>query len=227
MVESDSVRNWVAISSAMIGVTLTILILIITLLGGEGTTFDTLGNRIIIYLLLVAFVLFVNAVTTNARVLYEMARASEESFVNKWIKFAEFSFGLGFTLVIVTFALTTYIYVDILASTILMVVAWIIMFIYTFLNDPADKSVFANGMAANNGRIGTDGSAFPNERFFIKCFSPLRIFASRIEDVGKNHRRAAEDVIFKLDTFIDRNIILNLDMIADSDVVPHIHILPK
>lgn len=143
--EADSVRNWVAISSAMIGVTLTILILIVTLLGGlgGGTPFNYLGNKVIIYLLLVAFVLFVNAVTTNARVLYEMARASEETFVNRWIKFAEFSFGLGFTLVVITFALTTYIYVDILASTILMVVAWIIMFIYTFLNDPTDKSVFA------------------------------------------------------------------------------------
>ncbi|MFX1535553.1 MAG: hypothetical protein ACFFDI_15115 [Promethearchaeota archaeon] len=140
MVEADSVRNWVAISSAMIGVTLTILILIMTLF---PSGFDNLGTKLIVYLLLISFVLFVNSVTTNSRVLYELARQSPEGFVNKWVKFAEFSFGLGFTLVIITFALTAYLIVDIIASTILMLVAWIVMFIYSFLNDPTDTSVFA------------------------------------------------------------------------------------
>ncbi|MFX1251747.1 MAG: hypothetical protein ACFFCZ_09075 [Promethearchaeota archaeon] len=139
MVEADSVRNWVAISSAMIGVTLTILILIMTLY----PDFDNIGSKLIVYLLLASFVLFVNSVTTNSRVLYELARKSPENFVNKWVKFAEFSFGLGFTLIIITFALAARLIVDIIASTILMLVAWIVMFIYTFLNDPTDTSVFA------------------------------------------------------------------------------------
>lgn len=173
MVEPNSIQNWVTISSTMIGVTLTILTLVLTFLVPQDPNFDMLGRRLIVYLLLAAFILFVNAVTTNSRVLYELTRDAEESFINTWIKFAEFSFGLGFTLIIVTFALTSYIYVDILAATILMTVAWIIMFIYTFLNDPLDTSLFAALRSAKR-----------NLWFIMEVVSLIFLYVDELDIIG-------------------------------------------
>ena len=57
--------------------------------------------------------------------------------------------------------------------------------------------------------------------------APLRELAARIEHVGEDHRRAAEDVILQGHPLVDRHVVLDLDMIADGDVVAHVDVLPQ
>jgi hypothetical protein len=136
-------RTWSNISSVMIGATLTILALI--------WSFSTTGGIITSsILLLVSFSLFVNATTINEKIIYEIGKGTEEKYVNRWISFAEYSFGLGFTLEIISFAILGYKYIynylspgDTLFSLILPIIflasVWCIMIIYNILN-AYDKS---------------------------------------------------------------------------------------
>ena len=126
---AENIKNWVEISSVMIGVSLTVLTLIIGFI-----PLDSIFMRACVWTLLMAVILFTNAVTTNAKTMYEMARESPEHIIDRWVKFAEFSFGLGFTMVLSAFAFVTYQIVDIIAPTMLLGSAWLIMVIYTSLD---------------------------------------------------------------------------------------------
>ena len=121
MTENMNIKNWVEISSVMIGVSLTVLTLILGFL-----PIDSLIMRACVWALLVAVVLFTNALTTNAKALYELSQGTEK--IDHWIKFAEFSFGFAFTLVLSAFAFISYRIVDdIIAPSILLGSAWLIM----------------------------------------------------------------------------------------------------
>ena len=126
---SENIKNWVEISSVMIGVSLTVLTLMIGFL-----PLDSIFMRVCVWALLLAVILFTNAVTTNAKTMYEMARDSPQNIIERWVKFAEFSFGLGFTMLISAFAFVSYKMVDIIAPTTLLVSAWLIMMLYTHLD---------------------------------------------------------------------------------------------
>ena len=79
-----------------------------------------------------------------------------------------------------------------------------------------DEGVLADGVAANNGAVGAECCAFFYERGTdLVHFSDFR---SRVVDVGKNHRRAAEDAAFQGDTFIDADVVLDLAFVADDCV---------
>ena len=114
------VKNWLLLSVELIGVTLTILTLM--------WTFDTL-IPIVSYMLLVAFIIFINAVTTNSKLIYEAAHDADKEILRKWESFAEYSFGIGFTLVICAFAVGAYVILgeDLIGPTLFMGSAWIIM----------------------------------------------------------------------------------------------------
>lgn len=127
---AENIKNWVEISSVMIGVSLTVL----TLMIGFRYPLDSIFLRASAWALLVAVILFTNAVTTNAKTMYEMSRGSPQNIIDRWVKFAEFSFGLGFTMVLSAFAFVTYQIVDIIAPTILLGSAWLIMMFYTYLD---------------------------------------------------------------------------------------------
>lgn len=127
MTENMNIKNWVEISSVMIGVSLTVLTLIFGFI-----EINSLLMRACVWALLGAVVLFTNALTTNAKALYELSQGAEK--INHWIKFAEFSFGFAFTLVLSAFAIISYRIVDIIAPTVLLGSAWLIMISYTYLD---------------------------------------------------------------------------------------------
>ena len=134
--EYQSVPSWAAISGAMIGVTLTILTLLWTLPSFEGIVTAS-------FLLLCSFPMFVNSMTVNAKIMYELEQGTEKKYIDRWVSFAEYSFGLGFTLVIIAFAMLGYKvlmsytsgqFVAVLLPILFMAVIWIILLIYNALS---------------------------------------------------------------------------------------------
>jgi len=134
-------RSWSNVSSVMIGATLTILALIWQFHPTEGIVTSS-------YLLLISFSLFVNATTINEKINYEIGKGTEERYINRWVAFAEYSFGLGFTFEIISFALLGYKYlIDISGDKLLalmlpiifLAATWCIMIVYNILN-AYDKS---------------------------------------------------------------------------------------
>jgi hypothetical protein len=85
------------------------------------------------------------------------------------------------------------------------------------------KAVFSKGYATNNGSVGPDGGA-P----FDPCGSKL-VFssdkASGVENVGKNARGAAENVVLKRNAFIETDVVLDFASVADDDIRLHHDIL--
>jgi len=128
-------RSWSNISSVMIGATLTIITLI--------WSFGIPGVITTSILLLMSFSLFVNATTINEKIIYEIGKGTEEKYINHWISFAEYSFGLGFTFEIISFAILGYKYlakilgdklIALLLPIIFLATIWCIMIIYNILN---------------------------------------------------------------------------------------------
>lgn len=135
-------RTWSNVSSVMIGATLTIL----TLIWAVSTTPGGIVTSSI--LLLISFSLFVNATTINEKIIYEIGKGTEEKYINRWISFAEYSFGLGFTLEIISFTILGYKFlltitgdklIALLLPIIFLGATWSIMIIYNILN-AYDKS---------------------------------------------------------------------------------------
>jgi hypothetical protein len=136
-------KSWSLISSTLIGVTVTILAILWQFTPLSGMVVST-------YLLTISLVLFVNSTTVNEKATYEHRRGSPESVVQRWVRFAEYSFGLAFTLYISTFAILGYKYLMNITSGGLealvlpiafMAVTWGIMGIYNII-DIEDKRRF-------------------------------------------------------------------------------------
>jgi hypothetical protein len=70
-------------------------------------------------------------------------------------------------------------------------------------------------MTTNDGSIRSDRCSFLYQRVFV--FVLADDLAARIDYVRKNHRRAAKDVILQLDTRVQRDVVLNFHVIADSN----------
>src|SRR6185312_9485199 len=66
------------------------------------------------------------------------------------------------------------------------------------------------------GAVGADRGAAAHARGLVFVFA--RNMAARIGDVGEDHRRAAKHIVFEDDAGIHRNIVLNLDVVADLHV---------
>ncbi len=132
-----NVRDWIILSTVMIGAVLIILALIWSDPPSSGIVSATL-------LLMLSFVFFVNSVTTNSKAHFE---ANLENFsekrVNRFVIFAEYSFGFGFTLVISAFAILGYKYllgevgrrlIVLIIPAAFLITAWIIILIYNIIN---------------------------------------------------------------------------------------------
>jgi hypothetical protein len=148
-------RSWSNISSVMIGATLTILALIWGFIPIEGVITTS-------FLLLVSFSLFVNATTINEKIIYEIGKGTEEKHINRWISFAEYSFGLGFTFEIISFAILGYKYLlskvsytlpALLLPIIFLAATWLIMIIYNILNAYDKSFKFIRSMKRNTWLI--------------------------------------------------------------------------
>src|SRR5712664_2668701 len=77
----------------------------------------------------------------------------------------------------------------------------------------ADERVLAECDAANDGRVGPDGAAALHER--APVFVLARDVAARVHHVGEHAGGPAEDVVFQLDALVNRDVVLDLDVVAD------------
>ena len=97
-----NVRDWITLSTVMIGAVLTILALIWQEPPPSGIVTST-------FLLLISFVFFVNSVSANSKAYFEATQGNaSDRQIERFVKFAEYTFGLGFTLVISGFSLLGY-----------------------------------------------------------------------------------------------------------------------
>ena len=132
-----NVRDWIVLSTVMIGAVLTILALV-------WQVPPTRGIVTVTFLLMVAFILFVNSVSANSRAQFELKlKDFDEIKVNRFVSFAEYTFGMGFTLVIIGFSILGYVYLldfigqglyALLLPIVFIVVAWIMIIIYNTIN---------------------------------------------------------------------------------------------
>ena len=135
--EKLNVRDWIVLSTTMIGAVLTILTLIWANAPSNGIVTVT-------FLLMLAFILFVNSVSSNSKAKYESKLKNRDpKKVDKFVVFAEYSFGLGFTFVIIGFTFLGYKYLldfqgynllTLLLPVVFLLTAWIIIIIYNMIN---------------------------------------------------------------------------------------------
>jgi hypothetical protein len=121
----------------MIGAVLTILTLIWVNLPSNGIVTVT-------FLLMLAFIFFVNSVSSNSKARFEAKlKKIDKKKIDQFVSFAEYSFGLGFTFVIVGFTFLGYKYLldfigqnilTLLLPVVVLVTAWIIILIYNAIN---------------------------------------------------------------------------------------------
>ncbi len=133
-----NVRDWMIISTTLIGAMLTILALI---WGNRPTT----GIFTITLLLMLSFALLTNAVSSNSKANYlaKLEGSPEDARIRRFVKFAEYSFGLAFTFLISGFAILAYKYLlDFIGRNVIVLIlplsflitAWILIFIYNIIN---------------------------------------------------------------------------------------------
>lgn len=131
-----NVRDWIILSTTMIGAVLTILALI-------WQARPTSGIVTVTFLLMLSFILFVNSVSANSRANYEANLGSSKERVQRFVSFAEYTFGLGFTFVIMGFSVLSYSYLmdftnrsllAFLLPVIFLVTTWIIILIYNIIS---------------------------------------------------------------------------------------------
>lgn len=132
-----NVRDWITLSTVMIGAVLTILALIWQVPPPDGIVTST-------FLLMISFVFFVSSVSANSKAHFEATQGSvSEKHVQRFVTFAEYSFGLGFTLVINGFSILGYEYllfyegrevITLILPIAFLVMAWIMILIYNIIN---------------------------------------------------------------------------------------------
>ena len=89
----------------------------------------------------------------------------------------------------------------------------------------ADKGRAANGVTADDGAVGTKGSAFLDECLGIDAVN--RKVGTGCRDIGEDTGGTTENIILYLHTFIYGYIVLDTDAIADADIVANIDILSQ
>jgi len=132
--EKLNVRDWITLSTVMIGAVLTILALI----------WQNVPSNGIVTVTFLAFIFFVNSVSTNSKAKFESRLKNvDRKKVNQFVTFAEYSFGLGFTFVIIAFTFLGYKYLldftgynllTLLLPIVFLLTAWIIIVIYNIIN---------------------------------------------------------------------------------------------
>ena len=101
----------------------------------------------------------------------------------------------------------------------------IIFYVPCHHGSSGDQRRAANGIAANDGAIGTQGSPLAYERARVRAMHrEMRPWGT---SVRKYARRAAEDVILQLYAFVNGYVVLDTDAVSDPDVVRDIDILSQ
>ena len=136
-IQKINVRDWITLSTVMIGAVLTILALVWQVPPPNGIVSAT-------FLLMISFIFIVNSVSANSKAQFEanQGKISEER-VNRFVTFAEYTFGLGFTLIITGFTILGYEYllsyvgrelVTLLLPITFLLTTWVMIFIYNIIN---------------------------------------------------------------------------------------------
>jgi len=96
------------------------------------------------FLIMLSFILFVNSVTSNSRARFETKLENpSEDRIKRFVSFAEYTFGLGFTFVITGFAILGYKYLAdftnnsffaLLLPIVFLLTTWIIILIYNIIS---------------------------------------------------------------------------------------------
>lgn len=127
-----NVKDWIKLSSIMIGALLTILALIWQFRPANGIITVT-------FLMMIAFILFINSVSGNSRARFEAEIGTSAIKVNRFVRFAEYTFGLGMTFIIISFSILGYQYLSdftnrniiaLILPIVFNVTAWILLVIY-------------------------------------------------------------------------------------------------
>ena len=80
----------------------------------------------------------------------------------------------------------------------------------------ADEGISADGVATDDGAVGAECCAFFYERgAHLIHFADFRPW---VVDVGKDHRRAAENAVFQGDAFVNADVVLDFAFVADDGV---------
>ena len=133
-----NVRDWITLSTVMIGAVLTILALI-----WQEPPISGIGS--VTFLLMLSFILFVNSVSANSKANYEVNLGqADNKLITRFVSFAEYTFGLGFTFVIAGFTILGYKYllgssigrsiITLMLPITFLVTAWVMIFIYNTIN---------------------------------------------------------------------------------------------
>jgi hypothetical protein len=132
-----NVKDWIILSTTMIGAVLTILALIWQFKPSYGIISVT-------FLLMLSFILFVNSVSANSKANFEVkSKKISEKQIFRFLTFAEYTFGLGFTLVMTAFSILGYKYfldfagrtlIALILPIVFMTAAWSTIFIYNIIN---------------------------------------------------------------------------------------------
>ncbi len=136
-IQKINVKDWIVLSTVMIGAVLTILALIWQ--EPPPTTKSTTT-----FLLMISFIFFINSVSANSKAQFEanLGNVSEER-IKRFVMFAEYSFGLGFSLVITGFTILGYGYllfftshelIALILPITFLVTTWVIILIYNIIN---------------------------------------------------------------------------------------------
>ena len=134
-----SVKDWIIISTVIIGAILTVFTLI-------WQAKPTNGIIMVSFLLFISFPFFVNSVSANSKVNFYTRSGEEEvskKHVERVMAFAEVSFGFGFTLVISALSILGYEYlkdftsqhlISLLLPVIFLAVVWFVCIAYTYVD---------------------------------------------------------------------------------------------
>ena len=132
--QRNQCKNYFIFSAEWIGISLTIL----TLLWGFGNIITLVS-----YMLLIAFVSFVNNVAVNSKVIHEIdeGQFKELEDLHPWINLAEFSYALGTTFVLASFMIIFYAAMDesILAPSVFLISVWIFIILYNSTKSKVNK----------------------------------------------------------------------------------------
>src|SRR5690606_2751806 len=79
-----------------------------------------------------------------------------------------------------------------------------------------DKRILANFMATHDRRVGPNGSTLAYVSPGV--LRPAVDGAAGIDDIGENHGRTEEHIIFTGDPRIYGDVVLNFDVVAQDDL---------
>lgn len=89
-----------------------------------------------------------------------------------------------------------------------------------------DQGVCTYRIPAYDRRIRSDGCVMFNVRRKPRLFTP-REPRARCEIVGEDAGWSAEHPVIQYHTFIQRDVILDPAVVADNDIIAHVHILTE